>query len=463
MQKPKTLEQRAMMNVGAKRNRSAASDLYSIAGSKGKVGSPLEGISRVVAALGGGYLDYNATTAEQEQRKALINALGGREDISPLQAAQIADGDKAAINTVMQSRIAARTRAANDAQQAKRDEAAFQRNLKLADYRFNNQLKLQDRTNARQDARAAAERAIRLEIAKLKAAGKGAGTAKPLARKEMDEVVDTSQAIEIAAKQKKDFDKNIKTYSGWGFQTGVPFVDRTTAEFALASAGTPMGKAIFGEDANKANQAWKSYRRDVQLIERHKLFGAALTKTESESWNTADINPSMEPETIQAHFKRRSEIMGNVMQKYINGLVAGGKDPNQISKIVGFDVSTPESVMNGVSGILSGENTTGLQKLDDLAREIPPHTVDKTFRAPDVNDTRQDRSSRLRARAAAGATEEAPAAEETNAAPSIESLPQNVQTSIANARAALARGADRRLVIKRFKDAGVDNIEAYLQ
>lgn len=120
--------------------------------------------------------------------------------------------------------------------------------------------------------------------------------------------------------------------------TGLPLVN-SIENFASRNAPRIMNEA----EIEKA-QWWKDYDLFFKLPERHKLFGAALTKPEQASWNAADISKSMTPKQVQtnltilrnlaqekmAKMSKNVELKGG-SQEYINNnidpLMMQGYDP----------------------------------------------------------------------------------------------------------------------------------------
>jgi hypothetical protein len=102
----------------------------------------------------------------------------------------------------------------------------------------------------------------------------------------------------------------------------------------LASEFQPEYAGIKGKAADwagslplvntKSNEWWKNYKKESALIERHGLFGSALTPGEAASWREADIDSSMDPAKIANNLQRRQEIMRKHFQAQENAYEKGG-------------------------------------------------------------------------------------------------------------------------------------------
>jgi hypothetical protein len=113
-------------------------------------------------------------------------------------------------------------------------------------------------------------------------------------------------------------------------------------------------------DQRAAAEWWQSYARDSEIIERHALFGAALTATEQAAWRAADINPNMAPDMIRRNLQRRQEILTGAMRRYARGLAGEGFSIESIAQYLGV----PQSMLTGQgSGPGAGTDTGEWQDL----------------------------------------------------------------------------------------------------
>ena len=71
-------------------------------------------------------------------------------------------------------------------------------------------------------------------------------------------------------------------------------------------AKSTMGTWLGGN--TEAANWWKDYAKNTQLIERHAMFGSALTASEKSAWRDADIAPGMNPKLIQENLTKRQAL-----------------------------------------------------------------------------------------------------------------------------------------------------------
>jgi hypothetical protein len=102
-------------------------------------------------------------------------------------------------------------------------------------------------------------------------------------------------------------------------------------------------------EARQRAQWWQDYRRNSELLERHELFGAALTPTEQASWRAATIHPNMNAATIRESLRRQNEILTTGIQNYRQSLAAAGYDEAAIDAALGQQQSTAPPVREGAT------------------------------------------------------------------------------------------------------------------
>lgn len=86
-------------------------------------------------------------------------------------------------------------------------------------------------------------------------------------------------------------------------------------------------KSRFGDDGMA--EWWNEYQAKRNLL-RNKLFGGALTATERDEWEKADINPGMDPKLIRKNLARRAEIEKRAAAKIIRAYKAGSYNQAQV-------------------------------------------------------------------------------------------------------------------------------------
>jgi hypothetical protein len=142
-------------------------------------------------------------------------------------------------------------------------------------------------------------------------------------------------------------------------------IDRLSQSFKKDFAG----KGVFGLGADmqmgvsgnigvdkESVEWWKNYRKQAELIERHALFGAALTPTEQSSWRAADISPGMHPDVIERNLKTRSDLSKRVMSATKQDLIDAGHSARRIEAIAGRTDSPggPSTLFDSADAILRG-------------------------------------------------------------------------------------------------------------
>jgi hypothetical protein len=144
----------------------------------------------------------------------------------------------------------------------------------------------------------------------------------------------------------------------------------------MGSDASLAAKSVLGLDRDSVDW-WKDYRKQVELVERHALFGAALTETEKGSWRSADINPGMDDRVIQTNIAKRAELAKKVLEATQQDLIDSGYNAERINSIAGRDVSPPKTA-GGAGGSWDGaapakpKNKAEFDKLPSGAVFIAP-------------------------------------------------------------------------------------------
>jgi hypothetical protein len=116
-----------------------------------------------------------------------------------------------------------------------------------------------------------------------------------------------------------------------GFKDG--FAGKGTA--FIGNAENLIGRNI---GAGRGDQAdwWQDYQMQKNLI-RNKLFGSALTATESAEFEKAAINPGMTPDIIRKNLNRQKSIAARAAVKLSGAYKKGGYSDDQITEALGVD------------------------------------------------------------------------------------------------------------------------------
>lgn len=141
--------------------------------------------------------------------------------------------------------------------------------------------------NLRADvSRFAAQARYDAAIAKNEAAAKAKGL-KPVPQKVMKELTDLSDRTEAMTEINADYRPE---YAG-----------------AKGALNKFTGTWVPGTDSASANW-WKDYNNRASLIERHQLFGTALSAGERAAWQEATISPGMTDAVIAKNLATRARI-----------------------------------------------------------------------------------------------------------------------------------------------------------
>lgn len=93
-------------------------------------------------------------------------------------------------------------------------------------------------------------------------------------------------------------------------------------------------KGVMGTDKD-AVEWWKNYRKQAELVERHAMFGAALTPGEQGSWRSADISPGMHPDVIARNLKTRQALTARMLDTTRQDLIDAGHSEQRVNAIAG--------------------------------------------------------------------------------------------------------------------------------
>jgi hypothetical protein len=139
-------------------------------------------------------------------------------------------------------------------------------------------------------------------------------------------------------------------------------IDRLSASFKPEYAG----KGLLGLGADMQLSAsgnlgvdkdsvewWKNYRKQAELVERHALFGAALTPTEQGSWRSADIAPGLDAAVVARNLATRNELAKKVFENTQRDLVDAGHNEERIGAIAGRGKSAAPAADGPIAGAYS--------------------------------------------------------------------------------------------------------------
>lgn len=123
--------------------------------------------------------------------------------------------------------------------------------------------------------------------------------------------------------------------------SGIPFL--SAGSNAYTSAGFPS------TDEQKAqNEWWTSYKKYYENIERHELFGSALTQSEQAQWKRSNIREGMDPEQIKSMLGIQRMMAQKIQAKRLQIERAKGRSEEWLESIYGDNL--PEHAFNDPRG-----------------------------------------------------------------------------------------------------------------
>lgn len=132
------------------------------------------------------------------------------------------------------------------------------------------------------------------------------------------------KALESAGGAYADFTRLGDTwddkYGGYGFEMA-------------GDAANWAGRSIPGVDPKGSNW-WQDYQNQKNII-RNRLFGSALTKTEKDEFDKANIHPGMKPDVIRTNLQRQREAAERAARKMASAHVRSGYSPLAVEAAVG--------------------------------------------------------------------------------------------------------------------------------
>jgi hypothetical protein len=159
---------------------------------------------------------------------------------------------------------------------------------------------------------------------------------KPLPQKAITELQDARDSASTITSLKDAFDPSYASKGVLGFGSDLQL-----------SAGS-----VLGMDTD-AVEWWKNYRKQVEIVERHAKFGASLSKNESASWRSADINPGMDAAVIKRNLATRAALAKKVLENTAQDYIDAGHPAEKIKAIAerqGPAVSTEKPVAPAAKG-----------------------------------------------------------------------------------------------------------------
>jgi hypothetical protein len=204
----------------------------------------------------------------------------------------------------------------------------------MADYQTYIDPQTQATTNVRQrDGELIADTGIRgdivgkIQIGDYDApkAGEGFTTAKTAG--ERDAELQGSQSLRSLLKSASTYDE---AFEPMIYGTGK-------LENAIATY-TPFGT----DTTERQADWWKEWKFNNELVQRHEMFGSALTESEQREWAASSIDPSTRADRVQSFLKRRSELALKVAEAAVVDQITKGRDPERVLMLYGDAVDVED-------------------------------------------------------------------------------------------------------------------------
>jgi len=95
---------------------------------------------------------------------------------------------------------------------------------------------------------------------------------------------------------------------------------------AYLARESPLARSLLGKKQEFADQWWADYRSEFENLERNKLFGSALTASETALWNKSNLSRGLPDEEIKRRIANRIGIANGVLARMAEGQAANKKN-----------------------------------------------------------------------------------------------------------------------------------------
>ncbi len=120
-------------------------------------------------------------------------------------------------------------------------------------------------------------------------------------------------------------------YAGAGY--GIPGVGA-----AVGAAQNTLGRGGIGTETMQKQADWWSDYQTQKNLTRNTLFGSALTKTEKDEFDKANIHPGMAPEQVRKNLLRQQEAARAAAAKLARSWATQGYRREAIEEAIGFNL-----------------------------------------------------------------------------------------------------------------------------
>lgn len=137
-------------------------------------------------------------------------------------------------------------------------------------------------------------------------------------------------------------------------------------------AGRHLPESIVGKTMAEGSAWWQGYDKYKNVV-RHELYGAALTKPETQAFERADITPGMTPDQIKTNLALQKTIVENGLKRKASAMISAGYDPKAIGAAYGIDLAGIGVTATGRKGGAAPPSQSGTAQ---AASNVPPEAIE---------------------------------------------------------------------------------------
>lgn len=145
---------------------------------------------------------------------------------------------------------------------------------------------------------------------------------------------------------------NMATFTG---------LQRSAETFQDDFGGNPIGgienwAQQYVDVGTPGQRGWWSEFKALDNQIRNDLFGSALTATEKAAYEQTTVEPGMRPEIIRENLNRRGELIGDVLERQRQFLIANGNKPEAVDALFAPILERQKALQIGASAPQDGDS-----------------------------------------------------------------------------------------------------------
>lgn len=170
------------------------------------------------------------------------------------------------------------------------------------------------------------------------------------------------------ASQQKEFEKTAKETQNQltVFRQYQPEFGALTKLPGMGTLSNMIAKElpnIATEEQRTEQRWWRDYSKQYENIERHKLFGSALTAGEQAAWRKSNVGPDSSPEQIQDAMDTLEYLSKKMAYKEKQNAVTKGRDADYVQNQYEWLGAEEEFIDLGVTPEAFKDDAAGWNKL----------------------------------------------------------------------------------------------------